>query len=142
MQDQKPGSLRLPQSCYRVSAKALIFDERQRLLVFKDKNGEWEVPGGGLDHDEDYQSCLKRELAEEVAAEVKHIGPLAFFYRQHDEPRLALAFPVELVANSGFTPGADDLVEARFVSKEEFLQLPFQKSEAAVKQHAEQIWQG
>lgn len=129
---------------YRVSVKALVFDEHQRLLVFKDKHGEWEIPGGGMDHAEDYRACLRRELAEEMNAEVKNIGPLALFYRaetRHGHPKINLAFPVELASNSDLTPGADDLVEACFVSKEEFLQLPFQKSEAAAKQHAEQIWQ-
>lgn len=129
---------------YRVSIKALIFDEHQRLLVFKDKNGEWEIPGGGMDHAEDYQECIKRELAEEMGVNVKSIGPLAMFYRaeaRYGHPKINLAFPVELATKSDFVPGADGLTEARFVSKEEFLQLPFQKSEAPVKQHADKIWQ-
>lgn len=96
-----------------------------------------------MDHDEDYRECLERELAEEMSAKVKSIGPLAFFYRhesQHGHPKVSLAFPVQLASSADFAPGSDDLEEARFVSQEELLQLPFQKSEAPIKQHAEQIW--
>lgn len=127
---------------YRVSIKALIFDDKQRLLVFVDKNGEWEIPGGGWDHDEDYKACLARELAEEADAKVEAVGPLAFFYRgeaQLGHPKVNLAFRVTLAAGD-LTPKDDNLAAVRFVTKAEFSQLPFQKGEASVQDYADQIW--
>lgn len=130
------------QAYYRISLKALVFDDQQRLLVFKDDEGYWEMPGGGWDHEEDYQTCLERELAEEVRAKIINIGPMAFFYRcssQNGHPKVALAFPVEL-ASDDFTPADDNIAEAHYVSKDEFLQLPFQRGESPVQQYADQIW--
>jgi 8-oxo-dGTP diphosphatase len=128
---------------YRVSVKALILDNKQRLLVFKDKYGEWEIPGGGWEHDESYKACLRRELKEEMNASVASIGLLQFFYRNATSTRgvkLNLVFKASLASNR-FTPGADDLVEARYVTKAQFLQLPFQLSERDILDFVDEIWQ-
>jgi 8-oxo-dGTP pyrophosphatase MutT (NUDIX family) len=130
------------QSYYRVSCKALIFDDQGQLLVSKDINGEWEIPGGGWDHEETYDACIRRELDEELEAKVTHIGPLSFFYRcetEHGHPKISLAFLVEL-ASHNFKPNEGELVEARFVTRDEFLQLPFQQAEHFVQEWADQIW--
>ena len=132
-----------PENYYRVSIKALIFDNQGRLLISKDKGDEWEIPGGGWDHEETYQDCLKRELNEELGATVRSIGPMAFFYRheaQHGQPKVSLAFRVELTDIINFKL-EDTLAEARFVTKAEFMELPFQKSETPVKQRVDDIWQ-
>lgn len=40
----------IPKCFYRVSIKALILDEtKTRFLVTQKENGEWELPGGGLE---------------------------------------------------------------------------------------------
>lgn len=56
------------QKCfYRVSLKAVIKDEKGRVLVVKEKNNSnWNLPGGGMDYGEDEYQALKRELHEEV----------------------------------------------------------------------------
>jgi 8-oxo-dGTP pyrophosphatase MutT (NUDIX family) len=53
----------LPDTYWRVSAKALIYDADNRLLVFMDKNHEWEIPGGGWEHDEAFEKCLRTGIA-------------------------------------------------------------------------------
>jgi 8-oxo-dGTP pyrophosphatase MutT (NUDIX family) len=48
----------LPSTFYRVSIKALVFDDRNRLLVGLTKDEEapgWEIPGGGWEHDETFE---------------------------------------------------------------------------------------
>jgi hypothetical protein len=45
------------------------------------------------------------------------------------------------IAASDLVPTDDDLIEARFVTKAELLQLPFQHGEATIKKYVDQIWQ-
>jgi 8-oxo-dGTP pyrophosphatase MutT (NUDIX family) len=86
---------------YRISAKALITRDDKVLLV-KEKEEWWSLPGGGVDHGETIETALKRELSEELSistevitlhsdvlyAEVGHIV-------EHI-PRVALVYRVEL----------------------------------------------
>jgi 8-oxo-dGTP diphosphatase len=127
---------------YRVSVKALIFDNEQRLLVFQDNQGTWEMPGGGLEHGETLEQGITRELDEEMRITPATIGAVQFVYTAvHDTGyhKLCLALPVTL-KTTRFVPSADDLVAAKYVSREEFERLPFQSNEIAVVQYADQIW--
>lgn len=52
---------------YRLSLKALILNDDGELLVVKEAGRDWwDLPGGGMDHDESIRQALARELAEEV----------------------------------------------------------------------------
>lgn len=52
---------------FRVSLKAVIFNEEGKVLVVKESGRDWwDIPGGGLDHGESIQLALARELHEEV----------------------------------------------------------------------------
>lgn len=57
-----------PYKCfYRVSLKAVIFNERGQVLVVREKNNSsWNLPGGGMDYGETEREALARELCEEV----------------------------------------------------------------------------
>ena len=55
-----------PNTFYRVSIKALIKNDRGEVLVVKEHQDKWELPGGGLDQGETIHDCLKRELKEEL----------------------------------------------------------------------------
>jgi 8-oxo-dGTP diphosphatase len=55
-----------PNAFYRVSVKALIRNERGEVLVLKENQDTWSLPGGGLDHGEAPDLGLKRELNEEL----------------------------------------------------------------------------
>jgi ADP-ribose pyrophosphatase YjhB (NUDIX family) len=55
-----------PNTFYRVSVKALIKDENGRVLVMKENQDTWSLPGGGLDHGEYAIDGVKRELKEEL----------------------------------------------------------------------------
>ena len=58
-----------PNTFYRVSVKALIKDEKGQVLVIKENQDTWSLPGGGLDFGEDAVDGLKRELIEELGVD-------------------------------------------------------------------------
>lgn len=52
---------------YRVSIKGLIKNSKGEVLVVKEAGRTWwDLPGGGMDHDENIKSALAREMYEEV----------------------------------------------------------------------------
>jgi 8-oxo-dGTP pyrophosphatase MutT (NUDIX family) len=52
---------------YRVSVKGLIKNDEGNVLVVKETNRTWwDLPGGGMDHDETIHTALAREMNEEV----------------------------------------------------------------------------
>ena len=57
---------RYPNTFYRVSIKALIKNDKGEILVVKEHQDKWELPGGGLDHGESIHECLRCELQEEL----------------------------------------------------------------------------
>ena len=72
-----------PNTFYRVSIKALIRDKQNRVLVLKENQDTWSLPGGGLDHGEDPELGILRELKEELGVEhatVKDIATTKTFY--------------------------------------------------------------
>ena len=131
-----------PSPFYRVGIKALVKNEQDRLLVTQSSDGLWEIPGGGWEHeDEDQRACLGRETLEELGVEVDFVGPVRFIYRGRNKKgymAMRLAVDATLVSID-FTPG-DDMVAARFVSKDELLALPMADDEAPIKGYADELW--
>jgi 8-oxo-dGTP pyrophosphatase MutT (NUDIX family) len=60
--------------CYPVSVKGVLLHERGVVLM-KNRRNEWELPGGKLEPGETLEGCLAREVAEELALEVR-VGPI------------------------------------------------------------------
>jgi len=53
---------------FRLSLKALIVNEKGQVLVVKEAGRTWwDLPGGGMDHDESIHEAIARELFEEVS---------------------------------------------------------------------------
>lgn len=59
---------------YRKAARAVVFDDKNRigLLNVKNKN-YYKLPGGGIEEDEDVETALNRECEEELGVRVKII---------------------------------------------------------------------
>lgn len=51
---------------YRLSLKALIYNDSGELLVVKEEDKDWDAPGGGMDHGETFRQALAREMREET----------------------------------------------------------------------------
>lgn len=107
---------------YRVSVKGLILDEsREKFLIILEDNGLWELPGGGLDWGESPETCLKREIKEEMGLIVTDINPSPSYYllgkNMKSQRTLNLVFEIK-VNNLDFTP-SEECREIKFVSPEE-----------------------
>lgn len=101
-----------PNTFYRVSVKALIRDISGKVLVLKEYQNTWSLPGGGLDHGEDPIVGLKREIKEELGIEVTaKVAPLCVkvFYLESKQTWLmwvvflAEADPQDFVLGDGVT---------------------------------------
>ncbi len=66
---------------YRISVKAIIKNDEDHILLLREKDGSWELPGGGLEHGEDPKIALTREIAEETGLKVGWMSefPVAFW---------------------------------------------------------------
>jgi 8-oxo-dGTP diphosphatase len=127
---------------YRVSLKAVVFDEQGRLLVLQTSDKAWELPGGGWEHSESLEDCLSREISEELQVEVAHIRPSALcFYRGKNErgyATLKIVLAVTLSTHD-FTP-SDGMVATKFITKQELQALEMDDGERGIKDYADQIW--
>lgn len=98
------------------------------MLLGREADGAWELPGGGLEHDEDPKQALAREITEETGFSVEWISdkPAAFWAinKEVGSPTLKwFAFVAYEVKVSGeFKPSHDtndEIEEIRYVSREE-----------------------
>jgi len=114
---------------YRVSAKALVFDENKNILIIRENRG-WELPGGGIEQGESPQETIIREMKEECGFTIENIDEAPsltwIVHRPEssddlDKWRLFIGFRVTLKSME-FTP-SKECIEYRFVSKEEILNL-------------------
>jgi 8-oxo-dGTP diphosphatase len=112
---------------YRVSIKGIVVDSEKRILLSLEENGKWEMLGGGLEHGEDYKSCLKREIKEETGLDITYIEPSPSYFltsKREDRPEEYVAniiYKIEL-ANLNFMP-SDECQELRFFSLDEIKKL-------------------
>ena len=130
---------------YRISLKALIYNDTRQILVVKEINRTyWDLPGGGMDYDEDFESSLKRELYEEVG----YKGDLRYQLFDASEQMYIERLDANQICfycrvwseNFDFIPGEEG-DEIMFINPEELL---LQKSEvdAPARAHAAHMkWQ-
>lgn len=59
---------------YRVSTKAIIVNDEEQILLIQESDGLWELPGGGLEHNQEIKESLKREIREELGVNAIEIA--------------------------------------------------------------------
>ena len=50
----------------RTACRAIVIKDNKLLLSYEKVTGQWMIPGGGLEDDEDEKECCIREVAEET----------------------------------------------------------------------------
>jgi len=114
------------QNYYRVSVKGIVIDDDGRILLAREDNDEWEMMGGGLDHGEDPQAGLIREIMEETGLKVTSISdhPLYFLTapRRNQQSYIANVIYQITLESYDFIPSSE-CQELRFVSVEEMKTL-------------------
>lgn len=110
------------QCYYRVSVKGIVIDDEGRILLTREDTDEWELLGGGLDHDEDPIDGLRREIKEETGLEVTYISPHPIYFitckrRNKDSYVANVIYEIKL-KDYDFTP-SDECQELRFFTPEE-----------------------
>lgn len=114
---------------YRVSAKALIFNEQWQFLLCKESDGVWDLPGWWLDHGESPNECIIRELQEELWCEVTWIDKKpSYFITAHKpasvkKPWIANMCYHVVLKNLDFIP-SDECIEMRFFDLEAISTVP------------------
>ena len=111
---------------YRVSVKGVVVDQDGRVLLAREKDGWWDMLGGGLEHDEDPRAGLTREVLEETGLTVASISdrPLYFITGANATGEVAVAnviYQIEL-DSLDLTP-SDECQELRFVNADEMREL-------------------
>lgn len=117
-----------PNTFYRVSVKALVVNDRGQVLVVKENQDTWSLPGGGLDHGEDPLAGVARELNEELGiTDLANVEPFCIktFYLEHKQAWLLwVVFKAEIgdakfVLGEGVTGAVfidpDDLADSKDV---------------------------
>ena len=107
---------------FPVSVKAIIIDN-DRVLCLKNERGEWDLPGGKIDFNEDIEKCLKREVKEEVNLEIKNLNILKpFNLKFNDVAVLVLVYTAEISCESPINVSYEHS-EYNFFSKAEIKNL-------------------
>lgn len=77
---------------YRISTKVVLIDGfSEEFVVLKNKKGEYELPGGGMEHGESIALSIEREIEEELKIKISvtnaGLNPIffdAYKSRSHD----------------------------------------------------------
>lgn len=119
----------LPKCFHRVSTKALITKDDKILLVME-PDGRWELPGGGLEVGESFENGVKREISEELGAEVTEVSPQPKYAwtlvdndpEKGETPKVILCFEVK-TKTINFISNPEESAKIEFFSKEDMAKL-------------------
>jgi ADP-ribose pyrophosphatase len=123
----------------RVGVGAITLQDGKVLLVkrgIEPAYGLWAIPGGTLKLGETLQECAARELLEETGITIK-VGACVYVFdllERDDKGKIKFHFVVvDFAADyiSGEPKGADDALEARWLSPEELSNLPVSQNTLA-----------
>lgn len=111
---------------FRTVVKALITNRGQILIGKKEKqeghpiSGKWHILGGHLEHGEQIEEAVKREVKEETGLEVEiHQAVDIMTFAWDGEEKNSLQMVFHCVTDSRDEEALDDLEEVKWVSPDE-----------------------
>lgn len=138
------------QFCYShphpaVTADIVLFtvrDARLQALLIRRRNppfqGNWALPGGFLDVDEDLAGCAKRELEEETGIRNVYLEQLYTFGKPGRDPRervISVAYYALTASEQLTLAPASDAAEAAWFAFDDLPQLAFDHRDIISKAH-------
>ncbi len=129
-----------------VTADVVVFtirDERLSILLVRRANppyqGDWALPGGFLDIDEDLDACAARELAEETGVSGVYLEQLYTFGATHRDPRervISVTYYALVPQDALATPrAASDAAEVGWHAFDDLPPLAFDHTQIAERAH-------
>jgi hypothetical protein len=105
---------------YRVSVKALVIDDKWKILLIQGEEGMRDLPWWGLDRWESPVAWLKREITEETWLSVQYIdsNPSYFLTRKEEGKRRSNTIYKTKVTGLDFRP-SKECVHLEFFTVEE-----------------------
>jgi mutator protein MutT len=129
-----------PSSIYRVVIKAFITNEDGEVFVVKESPGFWGLPGGGLEHGETPEVCLRREFKEELGIDdftINQLATLKTIYLDRKDMWVTWIIYTATLDTSNFVFG-DGITSTRFINTNE-LKKGDDIFEAAIFEVAEEL---
>lgn len=113
-----------PNTFYRVAVKALIKNQEGQILLVKEKSDKWDLPGGGLNHGEEPEDGLRRELQEEIgisdSVDIGNIVDQKSFWIEAKRAWLMwIVYEVTLSDQAQFYPG-EGVSDIKFINPSSF----------------------
>ena len=107
---------------YQVTVKGLCFDDAGRVLLIQENTGLWDLPGGRMEHGEDFHTTLSRECREEIGVDCRILDRNPFWAwsaKNYDEMwKVVLCFRIELPHTNFIT--SDECMAFEFVGANDF----------------------
>lgn len=118
----------------------VIFNDKNELLLIKRKEepakGEWALPSGFIELNEQPQDAAKRELFEETRINARELKLIDVFEQKSKKYKSVL-----VLAYIGFTKdqpvAGDDAEEAKFFATKNLPQIPFESHIRAIRKSLE-----
>ncbi len=110
-----------PSAIYRVVAKALVVNSEGKILVVKEGQDFWSLPGGGIEHGESAIDCIRREIREEIGVDDVRVDEIVYstnvYLDRRDMWMTWIVHKAHLGSND-FVYG-DGVTDARYIDLEE-----------------------
>jgi 8-oxo-dGTP pyrophosphatase MutT (NUDIX family) len=114
----------------------VVNDEGEILLIRRSDNGNWALPGGGMDLGESLPHTAVRETAEETGIDVEVTGLVGIYtdprhvilYTSNNEARQEFSVVFTARPVGGVPTPSDESTEVRWVSPAELAALPMDRS--------------
>ena len=133
------------QESFRTVVKALITDRGEVLIGKKEQeeghpiSGEWHILGGHLEHGEQVEEAVKREVNEETGLEVdvhQAVDIMTFSWEEGEKDSLQIVF--HCVADSHDPEALDDLEEVKWVKPDEITDYVHSEEAERLEQREDQ----